>query len=297
MYYRLARRAFTLVELLVVIAIIGILVALLLPAIQAAREAARRTQCVNQLKQYGLGMQNHHDVFKKLPMGTQQSPWRRTWIVSLWPFIEENTLFQKYDHKKPFHDPPNCVQSATTGIVATLVGAYYCPSDRGPTLWKGDNYWRARGNYMVNFGDRRSGLTSAQASAPFVNNTKAMRLADLIDGTSKTMMMSEILMAEEANNDSRGDFFNDDVTGAWFSTNNTPNTTVKDSLRVCVDSPAQALPCDTADPKTQAPRSRHPGGVNVMFGDGSVSFLTNEIDIAVFRGLGTSQGGESVTVP
>src|SRR5688572_27436317 len=85
-------RAFTLVELLVVIAIIGVLVALLLPAVQAAREAARRSSCTNNLKQYGLAMQNHHDTYLKLPFAGSTAPVRTSWVSQLWPFFEQGTL-------------------------------------------------------------------------------------------------------------------------------------------------------------------------------------------------------------
>src|SRR5262245_32594766 len=104
---RVTRRGFTLVELLVVIAIIGILVALLLPAIQAAREAARRTQCATNMKNLGLALINYSDVYKRLPPAT---PFRfsktpsngagGTWVVKIWPYIEEQALYDKFDHTK-----------------------------------------------------------------------------------------------------------------------------------------------------------------------------------------------------
>src|SRR5205823_11356058 len=98
---RLARRwsrsAFTLVELLVVIAIIGVLVALLLPAVQASREASRRTKCTNNLKQLALAMQNHHDVYGKLPLAGTTVPVRQSWVSQLWPFFELGTLASQYN--------------------------------------------------------------------------------------------------------------------------------------------------------------------------------------------------------
>lgn len=112
-------RAFTLVELLVVIAIIGVLIALLLPAVQAAREAARRTQCTNHLKQFGLGMHNYMDVNDTaLPYGATTPGWgdyfgvasmpRSTWMPRIWPFIEQQTLYSMYDFTKAWHVMPNC---------------------------------------------------------------------------------------------------------------------------------------------------------------------------------------------
>src|SRR6476661_6229984 len=110
--HRRTRFGFTLVELLVVIAIIGILVALLLPAVQAAREAARRTKCVNQLKQWALAMQMHHDVKKQLPAagyssdGTDSGS-RHSWVPYLWPYVEETSLAARYDYNVCYAFPPN----------------------------------------------------------------------------------------------------------------------------------------------------------------------------------------------
>lgn len=124
---------FTLVELLVVIAIIGILVALLLPAIQAAREAARRTQCQNNLKNMGLALINYTDVYKRLPPATQYRPGKPfpqvangpggTWVVKIWPFIEEQALYDKFDHTKPSNSINN------KDIVGVPLPWLICPSD------------------------------------------------------------------------------------------------------------------------------------------------------------------------
>jgi prepilin-type N-terminal cleavage/methylation domain-containing protein/prepilin-type processing-associated H-X9-DG protein len=127
---------FTLVELLVVIAIIGVLVALLLPAIQAAREAARRTQCANNMKNIGLALLNHADVKKVLPAATQESASQKnppfgpgpngpggTWVVQIWPFIEAQTLYDRFDHTKPSNHPNN------GEIVGFSLPWLVCPSD------------------------------------------------------------------------------------------------------------------------------------------------------------------------
>src|SRR5689334_21779051 len=110
------RKGFTLVELLVVIAIIGILVALLLPAVQAAREAARRTQCTNNLKQWTLGMQNHHSTFNKfncagyvrhVPGSNPDTTVRQSWPPQLWPYMEETALASQWNVNQNFYSPPN----------------------------------------------------------------------------------------------------------------------------------------------------------------------------------------------
>src|SRR5262245_3709921 len=119
------RRAFTLVELLVVIAIIGVLVALLLPAVQAAREAARRAQCQNHLKQLGLGIHNCEDTFKSLPHTRMDN--RYTWAVEIMPFIEQKNLFEQWNLTKSYY-----TQTAPARL--TAVPIYFCPSRRSHKL-------------------------------------------------------------------------------------------------------------------------------------------------------------------
>src|SRR5262249_39733073 len=102
------RQAFTLIELLVVIAIIAILIALLVPAVQKVRQASARTQCSNNMKQWGLAMHAFHDTFKKLPFGSQAIP-RQTWVMYLWPYIEQTGLAAKNDLKQHFYLPPGTI--------------------------------------------------------------------------------------------------------------------------------------------------------------------------------------------
>src|SRR6476619_5632365 len=131
------RRAFTLVELLVVIAIIGILVALLLPAIQAARESARRSQCLNHLKQWGTAMHLFHDAKKRLPIGSSGPSGafpdvrRQTWVMYLWPYVEGTNLAAANLISNHFYDAPGTIVNTMDGLCGKFVSLYYCPSDIG----------------------------------------------------------------------------------------------------------------------------------------------------------------------
>src|SRR4051812_16337754 len=141
------RRGFTLIELLVVIAIIGVLIALLLPAVQAAREAARRMQCTNNLKQVGLALHNYHDVWGRFPMGSVQvdSPngsYRRPFLSSLLPFLEQRNLFDSYNYDLSFQVDQN--ETTRTSIVAVFA----CPSDSQQTFVNNDGgVSDVKGNY------------------------------------------------------------------------------------------------------------------------------------------------------
>jgi hypothetical protein len=139
-----------------VIAIIGVLVALLLPAVQAAREAARRTQCVNQLKQWGLSMQMHHDALNQLPFGSTFTL-RQTWVIRLWPYMEQNNLAARNELTTHFWEPPMTITGTMNGLTGQYVPLYYCPSDVSGTDQISGTYQRRRGNYVVNWGNATFG--------------------------------------------------------------------------------------------------------------------------------------------
>ena len=316
------RQAFTLVELLVVIAIIGILVGLLLPAVQAAREAARRMQCSNNLKQWGLAMHNHHSAFNKLPHGSQNTR-RRTFVVTLWPYMEQNALATSYDLTKDFFAVPNNIPSTLDGLISAQIPFYYCPSDGNSNgvgrFWKGDANFRTRLNYVVCQGrwpegasvpdSERQGMFRSHNTStnPPVPNTYSLK--DVTDGSSNTLMMSEVLVSPldgsggVANRDSRGDAINNSGDGRWaFHTTLTANSSSPDRNNDCgtaTNLPSQNLPCITA---TQiltvavAARSRHTGGVQAVMGDGSVQFFSQNIDLDTWRALGTRGNGEVASV-
>lgn len=158
------RQAFTLIELLVVIAIIAVLIALLLPAVQAAREAARRIQCTNGLKQLGLAMHNYHDTLGAFPIGRMGTNYtypatvtananRRTWGLSTMAFIEQVNLYNAANFAVSFHEAHNQT------VRMTFVGAFHCPSDPNTNLIEGGSpsgltgKERYKSNYMVNWGN------------------------------------------------------------------------------------------------------------------------------------------------
>ena len=329
------RTGFTLVELLVVIAIIGILVALLLPAVQAAREAARRTQCLNNLKQWTLAMQMHHSAKNKFncagfitPQGIRQS-----WPPQLWPYIEEGNLSSQWSWDVPFYSPPNAYPvgnaNQSNAPAAKWFSLYDCPSDRGHG-WYDYDYHRIRSNYVLCWGAYEYVPKTDPASTtrppaernlkgPFgladyicATNPRYTKTKDIVDGTSHTMMISELLMhPNDQSIDGRGDILNDGGDSVYM-TINTPNSSAGDKQwsnyceKILPDFPCDQAVSGYASCPNSASKysnralhakavSRHPGGVNVGFADGSGSFVTDSIASDVWQALGTINGSETVS--
>jgi prepilin-type N-terminal cleavage/methylation domain-containing protein len=299
-------RGFTLVELLVVIAIIGVLVGLLLPAVQVARETARTMTCNNNLKQWGLAMHRHHDSLGALPYTARTSP-RHTFVPLVLPYLEQVELAAGFNRNATnFFVSPFIVVNTTNGLFTKPVALYYCPSDRMGALWRDDGYWRVRGNYLACWGNVTVGATSPTSELGIFANSGASpmqrQFSEIRDGLSKTLLMAESLVAGgDANSgyDGRGEIFNDDraTPGSMFMTINTPNSTVPDAMW-CPGGGLPNAPCVPAAGTAgqQAARSRHNAGVNGLLADGAVRFFTDSVDGVVWQALGTPRDGRTVTL-
>lgn len=298
------KSGFTLVELLVVIAIIGVLVALLLPAVQAAREAARRMSCSNKLKQLTLAMHNYHDTNNSLPFGyitftpTPSDPnvAGLTWIKATLPFIEMGSFDDAWYEGKNYHDSTNNPESNTNNLalIRTPLPAHQCPSDSQTKTWNNvPNY-----NYAVNMGvtnsNRDATLNGVNFTpAPFEYRGKSNGFADMTDGTSNTILLAELRQGPVAS-DLRGLTWYGPHTG--FVAHYLPNSLSPDLLAggFCknAESSLLGMPCADGGGKFLfSARSRHTGGVQIGLGDGAVRFVNENLDINTWRALAGMQDG------
>jgi len=306
------RTGFTLVELLVVIAIIGILIALLLPAVQAAREAARRAQCSNHLKQLTLAMHNYHSAMKKFPPGQYvyiDSPtpinWNRySWFYSILPYVEQQPMYDVYtEHLK---NPTGTFSYTNLPNKEAVVPNFMCPSDpTNPKVQNGSstsNQQGFHGNYMLNAGDtyfNEGGYAnSADLNGLFYVFSKTS-FRDITDGTSNTLFAAEILLVPDGavgsySEDIRGRYHNVRHAGALFSTLYPPNTSQPDRHNYCINTKEKAPCTATGTNVVVSARSYHPGGVNVSLADGSTRFVSENVDLIIYHALGTRDGGEVV---
>lgn len=297
---------FTLIELLVVIAIIAILIALLVPAVQKVREAAGRTQCINNLKQWGVAFQGYHDTYKQFPLGSRRGP-RQTWVMHLWAYVDQSLLSDQINlATQDFYTPPATNPNSMSGLCGTRVAIYYCPADN-PGRDQDDTastyYCRTRGNYVVNWG-KITYDTAPVANAPWApfamidasRTPRVTKIAHFTDGISNTILMSEYLRpTSAADNDWRADIHNDD--GVFrFHTINTPNSSVNDVVGWAQNTNDPLMPITAGTPQHNAARSRHPGGVNVLLGDGTVRWYSNSVGLIIWQAMGTINGNEAVNL-
>ncbi|MEX1039484.1 MAG: DUF1559 domain-containing protein [Pirellulaceae bacterium] len=316
----ISRRGFTLVELLVVIAIIGVLVALLLPAVQQAREAARRSQCLNNMKQIGLALHNHHDTYKSFPAGALSSagtpfagPEWPYFLHQILPFMEQNAYWERlenYTLPAPWLSNPG----TWAPLVDLPLDMYLCPSDRRTVIKNpGQTITTklATSNYLGIFSGLNDGETAVDIQARRAAfglapiNKGGRRMATFRDGLSNSMMVAEYLTGLETEH--RGAFFTNRAGSQFLHAAHTPNSSVPDNLldhgQFCssgngANLPEANLPCISGPTGSNfaTSRSYHPGGVNILLGDASVRFATNTIDLAtVWQRLAWIEDGQPIS--
>ncbi len=294
---RVKRSAFTLIELLVVIAIIAILIALLLPAVQQAREAARRSQCKNNLKQVALAMHNYHDTHNVFPpgyfagvneSGTSWDYRRICWMQMILPYIDQAPLYNSIMAQRQTQALPWAYT-----LRNTVVPPLMCPSD--PSSGK-SNTRGFHGNYLGVHGGHALTSTTDRAAKGMFFVESSVRMRDLTDGTSNVAMLSEILLAP-------GDV---DRRGAYYMTSfNTANVTVSflnppnsplpdlgnDVILVNVLPFLPAANSAAGQNVYLTARSQHTGGAQFALADGSVRFLSSNINTATCQNLGDRNDG------
>ncbi|MCC7475230.1 MAG: DUF1559 domain-containing protein [Pirellulales bacterium] len=294
-------RGFSLVEVLVVIAIIGILVALLLPAIQASREAARKSSCKNNLRQVAIAMHNFESARKRLPSGYQYAPGPQgnslgySWTALLLPFMELQSMYDAFDFKKPIFDNINAA------IREQHIPSLLCPTDvlsaTGYVEMGTERY--AMACYVANFGtpdlddDQEQQLApSGRPWGPFYRNSRT-RLQEITDGLAHTLMVGERQNGPFRTAGSHGVHIEYETTWAGavrdvgdasddhghmvlFQTGHTPNHANSDDRDVCASHSGEAL---------------------FALCDGSVHSIREDIDESLYFALGTMNGSENSSIP
>ena len=306
---RRTRNAFTLVELLVVIAIIGMLVTLLLPAVQSAREAARRTQCTNQLKQIALAILNYEGTATHFPISIAHYQEVEgvdgnglSWMADVLPYIEEQGLYDSINFTGRVSAGLGMIRPENRVAIATAVPAFYCTSDNAmgtvkTDVWLVPNIPFATTNYSGVMGPHNMGNASIWGGLPDCHNFGAydtkkcsgsfwrhshlapVTIASFLDGTSNTIIVGEVLP--------EFDDFN-----YWALGNGT-----YDSTHAPINYKPEPNNPWNGWPDQHGFRSHHPGGANFAWGDARVSFVVEAIDRDIYRGVSTRALAEIVRIP
>ncbi|MGH7135643.1 MAG: DUF1559 domain-containing protein [Pirellulales bacterium] len=269
------RRAFTLIELLIVVAIIGGLVALLLPAVQAARESARRSQCADNLRQIGIALHAYHDTYKTFPSGgwiKSADPTTANmnigWSAVILPGLEQQPLYAQLNFNLPYDTAANSQPGHT------VLPVYLCPSEPRISLWNqtpGDTYAFADCDYGGMYGPRGLSFPADVNNPPrgVMIFNQPIPLGQVLDGASQTLQIGEDPEA---------------INAMWISGHNIFD---------------ECCPINARPPSEHGEElaSRHPTGVNTLFADGSAHFLLETIDNVVLSALCTRSGGESMGGP
>jgi prepilin-type N-terminal cleavage/methylation domain-containing protein/prepilin-type processing-associated H-X9-DG protein len=327
---RRPRSGFTLIELLVVIAIIAVLIGLLVPAVQRVREAASRTQCMNNLKQIGLAAQTYHDANKKFPSGhecrasdgrgktdgTLASPYYfSNWAIQLLPYLEQEPLFKTYNNSVPNDDPSNRV------VRETYLAIYSCPSDPNINQLQGPGSRSSKaasvqyrmGSYRGmsgvdadgsnNWGGGPTEVATLYKSFPNTrgvlycvddwNPVKNVKIMAIIDGTSNTFLVGE---RSTRTTPSRGTMWANSYNLYSLSSGYSNSASLLNDYDAC----EVIFGGSPGHPGNDAPckygwGSFHEGGINFVMCDGHVVTVSTSINMTVFQGLCTIAGGESVS--
>ncbi len=300
------RDGFTLIELLVVIAIIGVLIALLLPAVQKVRDAANRAHCQNNMKQISLAFQQQQDTdgfFWPLTSDPGYNNWvklpdfgpgrRGGWAIYLLPYLEQSNTYKLFDRTTLKNNEKGGLDAAN----AKSLKVFLCPTDLVPPVVEWFKVWWASSSYHVNGGPYS--IWYQPPKEGFFEINKSVRLAEVTDGVSNTIMLGEVSHVDnvfDAIHNGQGELW----TWTWVYTDySVGHSSSPWNYRVPQDalnySPGGAQWWDVFIKRLDAWGSQHPGGAHAAFGDGSVRFIRTEIPQLTLRALSTKGAGDAIS--